>query len=72
VEGFVIIARSNTDLSDSIEVLIRGGARVSAVRDLLQARSKVAPEVRHVSADELESLQMPAQARKRRTFVDLR
>jgi len=72
VENFVIIARSNTDLSDSIEVLIHGGARVSTVRDLLQARSKVAPDVRQVSADELEALQMPAQARKRRTFVDLR
>lgn len=72
VENFVIVARSNSDLSDSIEVLIHGGAAASTVRELLQARSKVAPDVRQVSADELEALQMPAQARKRRTFVDLR
>jgi phenylacetate-CoA ligase len=72
VENFVIVARSNSDLSDSIEVLIHGGAAVSTVRDLLQARSKVAPEVRQVSVDELEALQLPPQARKRRTFVDLR
>jgi phenylacetate-CoA ligase len=72
VENFVIVARSNSDLSDSIEVLIHGSANESAVRDLVQARSKVAPEVRQVSADELEALQLPPQARKRRTFVDLR
>jgi phenylacetate-CoA ligase len=72
VENFVIVARSNSDLSDSIEVLIEGSATPGAVRDLLQARSKVAPEVRQVSAAELEALQMPPQARKRRTFVDLR
>jgi phenylacetate-CoA ligase len=72
IEDFVIVARSSSDLSDSIEVLIHGAAAAASIRDLLQARAKVAPEVRHVSPDEIEALQMPPQARKRRTFLDLR
>ena len=46
--------------------------KVEPLRDALQARAKIAPQVRHVSRAEIESLQMPPQARKRRTFVDLR
>jgi phenylacetate-CoA ligase len=72
VETFVIVARSENHLSDSIEVLVHGRATVAALRDLLQARSKVAPAIRQVSRAEIEALQMPPQARKRRTFVDLR
>ena len=40
--------------------------------DALQARSKILPSVRRASREEIEALQLPAQARKRRTFVDLR
>ena len=72
VENFVIVARSDSDLSDSIEVLVHGGASAASLRELLQARSKVSPHIRHASQDEIEALQMPPQARKRRTFVDLR
>jgi phenylacetate-CoA ligase len=72
VENFVIVARADNELSDSIEILIHGGASLPALRDLLQARSKVAPQIRQVSLAEIEALQMPPQARKRRTFVDLR
>jgi phenylacetate-CoA ligase len=72
VEAFVIIARAENELSDSIEVLVHGAAPAAGLRELLQARSKIAPPVRHVSRAEIEALQMPPQARKRRTFVDLR
>jgi phenylacetate-CoA ligase len=72
LETFVIIARAESELSDSIEVLVHGGASLPALREAFQARAKIAPEIRHVSRAEIESLQMPPQARKRRTFVDLR
>jgi phenylacetate-CoA ligase len=72
VEAFIIIARKENELSDSIEVLIHGSAKIEMLRDALQARAKIAPQVRHVTREEIESLQMPPSARKRRTFVDLR
>jgi phenylacetate-CoA ligase len=72
VEAFVIIARKESELSDSIEVLVHGSAKIEMLRDALQARAKIAPQVRHASLAEIEALQMPSQARKRRTFVDLR
>jgi phenylacetate-CoA ligase len=72
VEAFVIVARAENELSDSIEVLVHGGASVMALRETLQARSKITPLIRHVPRAEIEALQMPPLARKRRTFVDLR
>ena len=72
VEAFVIVARSENQLSDSIEVLIHGSASEAGLREAFQARSKIAPPIRRVSRAEIESLQMSPQARKRRTFVDLR
>ena len=72
VESFVIVARVESELSDAIEILIHGSARVEVLREALQARAKIAPHVRHVSREEIEALQMPPQARKRRMFVDLR
>jgi phenylacetate-CoA ligase len=72
VEAFVIIARKESELSDSIEVLVHGSAKVEMLRDALQARSKIAPQVRQATRKEIEALQMPPLARKRRTFVDLR
>jgi phenylacetate-CoA ligase len=72
VESFVIVARAENELSDSVEVLVHGEASVGALREALQARSKISPQIRHVSRAEIEALQMPPQARKRRTFVDLR
>jgi phenylacetate-CoA ligase len=72
VDSFVIVARVHSELSDSVEVLVHGSASASELREALQARSKIAPEIRHVSRAEIEALQMPPHARKRRTFVDLR
>jgi phenylacetate-CoA ligase len=72
VEAFVIIARKESELSDSIEVLVCGGVSLKSLREALQARSKIAPGIRAATLAEIEALQMPPQARKRRTFVDLR
>lgn len=72
VEMFVIVARKENELSDAIEVLIHGAASVATLREALQARAKIAPQIRHVAREEIEALQMPPLARKRRTFVDLR
>ena len=72
VESFVVIARKESELSDAIEVLVHGSVSASGLREVMQARAKIAPQIRQVSREEIESLQMPPQARKRRTFVDLR
>ena len=72
VESFVILARAENELSDSIEILFHGGAKISDLREAIQARAKIAPQIRHVPLAEIEELQLPPQARKRRTFVDLR
>jgi hypothetical protein len=72
VDAFVIIARAESELSDSVEVLVHGAASVSVLREAMQARTKIVPEIRHALRTEIEALQMPPQARKRRMFVDLR
>jgi phenylacetate-CoA ligase len=72
VESFVVIARAHNELSDTVEILYHGEALAASLGDALQARAKILPSVRRASREEIEALQMPAQARKRRTFVDLR
>ncbi len=72
VESFVVIARKESELSDSIEVLIHGSVSMLGLREVMQARAKITPQIRLVSRAEIEALQMPPQVRKRRTFVDLR
>jgi phenylacetate-CoA ligase len=72
VESFVIVARKESELSDSVEVVFHGSASAPMLREVLQTRAKTAPLIRHATREEIEALQMPPQARKRRTFVDLR
>lgn len=72
VEAFVIIARKENELSDAIEVLVHGAALVAELRELFQARTKITPQIRQATREEIEAWQMPPNARKRRTFVDLR
>lgn len=72
VEMYVIVARKENELSDAIEVLIHGAASVATLREAMQAQAKIAPPIRQAAREEIEALQMPPAARKRRTFVDLR
>ena len=72
VDAFVIVATAGEASSDEIEVLVHGGATDAVLREQLQARTKITPRLRRASRDEIESLQLPPNARKRRTFVDLR
>jgi phenylacetate-CoA ligase len=72
VDSFVIVACAKSELSDSIEILFHGGASAANLREAIQARAKISPQIRHTTREEIEALQMPQQARKRRTFVDLR
>lgn len=72
VEAFVIVATAGDELSDEIEVLVHGSASETGLRELLQARTKITPRIRRAAREEIESLQLPPNARKRRTFVDLR
>jgi phenylacetate-CoA ligase len=72
VESFVIVARKESELSDSVEVLVHGSVPVETLREALQARAKIAPQIRQATRAEIESWQLPPAARKRRTFVDLR
>jgi phenylacetate-CoA ligase len=72
VESYVILARADDAQSDAIEVLVHGSAPVERLRETLQAKSRITPVIRHATRAEIEALQMPPQARKRRTFVDLR
>lgn len=72
IESFVIVATAGDALSDEIEVLVHGGVSDAALREQLQARTKTAPRIRRAAREEIESLQLPPNARKRRYFVDLR
>lgn len=72
IESFVIVATAGDALSDEIEVLVHGGVSDAALREQLQARTKAAPRIRRAAREEIESLQLPPNARKRRFFVDLR
>jgi len=72
VDSFVIVARSEGGLSDTVEVLVNGPAALSTVRDVLRGRTRIVPSVRQASREEIEALQLPANTRKRRFFVDLR
>ncbi len=72
VEAFVIVARTESELSDTVEVLVKATVQLPHLREVIQARTKIIPKIRLASSEEIEALQMPPQARKRRTFVDLR
>lgn len=76
VRSSVIIARRAQDLSDTVEVRAAcagdGAAVLAALRERFQAEAKVTPQLTVAAPEEIEALQMPEGARKRRYFVDLR
>jgi phenylacetate-CoA ligase len=72
VASFVVIARAENELCDSIEILFHGSASAANLREAIQARTKITPLIRQAARAKIEALQLPPPARKRRTFVDLR
>jgi len=76
VSSYVLIARRENALSDCVEVKVActdDPARVlAALKERFQGEAKVTPQLAAASAAEIESLQLPEGARKRRYFVDLR
>jgi phenylacetate-CoA ligase len=76
VHSFVIVARRDNPLSDAVEVKVcaagDAAALCSTLRDRFRGEVKVTPTITLASSAEIESLQMPEGARKRRFFVDLR
>jgi phenylacetate-CoA ligase len=76
IAGYVIIARRDKELADAVEVKIAcdgDAAGIAAgLKERFQGGAKVVPRITAASAAEIEKLQLPGGARKRRYFVDLR
>jgi phenylacetate-CoA ligase len=72
VNSYAIIATAETELSDLVEVVYDGEAPPESLREVFQAAVKIAPQIRRASAQEIETIQLPPHARKRRVFVDRR
>ncbi|MGD1083291.1 MAG: AMP-binding protein [Verrucomicrobiota bacterium] len=76
ISAYVIVARRDASGADAVEVRIaRGGDQRRALcvlRERFQGAVKVVPEITLAAAAQIEALQMPEGARKRRYFVDLR
>jgi phenylacetate-CoA ligase len=76
VASFVIVARREDDLSDAVEVRVACAAdparTMAQLRERFRGEAKVTPDIRVASPEDIEALQMPEGARKRRYFVDLR
>ncbi len=76
VVAYALIARKGAMLEDEVEVKIACAGEPASVctvlRERFQAEAKVSPALCVATPSEIEQLQMPAGARKRRYFVDLR
>lgn len=76
VAAYVIMARRGAGGADAVEVRFawRGGRNgaLRKLRERFQGAIKVVPELNFATAAEIENLQMPEGARKRRCFVDHR
>jgi len=76
ISGYAIIARRENDLSDSVEIKFACNAEpakiIAALKEQFQGAVKVVPQITAASPAEIEKLQQPDGARKRRYFVDLR
>ena len=76
VSAYVIVARREGDLCDSVEVRIACAGdpvpTVQILRERFQGEAKVAPQITLAPLAEIEALQMPEGTRKRRYFVDMR
>ena len=76
ISSYAIIARRENNLSDAVEIKISSAADpakvIAALKEQFQGAAKVIPQITAASPAEIEKLQLPDGARKRRYFVDLR
>jgi len=76
VSAFVLVARRESTLADDVELLVacsgEAGHVLKELKDRCQGGVKVTPRLTAANPAEIEALQMPPGARKRRWFVDLR
>ena len=76
ISAYVIMARRSANGADAVEVRFACGGdwngALRALRERFQGAVKVVPEITLATSAEIEALQMPEGARKRRYFVDLR
>ena len=76
IAGYVIIARRETNRSDAVEIKFSCAGDpqriIAALKEQFQGSVKVSPQITAAPAAEIEQLQLPDGARKRRYFVDLR
>jgi phenylacetate-coenzyme A ligase PaaK-like adenylate-forming protein len=74
--SYAIIARRENDLSDAVEIKFSSAENpakiIAAMKEQFQGSVKVIPQITAVPPAEIEKLQLPEGARKRRYFVDLR
>jgi len=76
IASYVVIARRDANRSDTVEVKFSStgdpAKLIAALKEQFQGAVKVSPQITAAAAAEIELLQLPAGARKRRYFVDLR
>jgi phenylacetate-CoA ligase len=76
ISSYTIIARRENDLSDAVEIKFCSEADpakvIATLKEQFQGSVKVIPQITAASPAEIERLQLPHGARKRRYFVDLR
>lgn len=76
ISCYAIIARRENDLSDVVEVKFSSEADppkiIATLKEQFQGAVKVIPQISATTPAEIEKLQLPDGARKRRYFVDLR
>jgi len=76
ISSYAILARREASLGDAVEVKFHcaGDAPkiARALQERFQGEAKVAPQITAATGAEIDQLQLPDGARKRRYFVDLR
>jgi phenylacetate-CoA ligase len=76
ISAYVIVARRDEGGADAVEVRVacdgEQNRTLCVLRERFQGAVKVVPEIILAPLAEIEVLQMPEGARKRRYFVDLR
>jgi phenylacetate-CoA ligase len=76
ISSYAIIARRENNLSDAVEIKFCSEADpakvIAELKEQFQGSVKVVPHINAATPAEIEKLQLPDGARKRRYFVDLR